>query len=123
MNCMKCGREVESEQVFCDDCLLDMENYPVPPGAAVQIPLRREAYSPRKQTIRRRKLSLEEQVKLLKKRVRILAIALTVTALLLLAALYPAVNFFIRHYHLRPGQNYTTITATTPVDSQPAAAD
>lgn len=123
MNCMKCGREVENEQVFCEDCLLDMEKYPVAPGTAVHLPLRREGSGTRKQLPRRRKVSLEEQVKQLKKRNRILAIALAVTSLLLLAAAYPAVNFFIRNYHLRPGQNYTAITTITPAQTQPAAAD
>lgn len=120
MNCMKCGREVETEQVFCEDCLLDMEKYPVAPGTAVQLPLHRDTSAARKQTPRRRKPSLEEQVKTLKKRTRILAIALTVTALLLLAAAYPAVNFFLRNYHLRPGQNYTTVTHA---ETQSASVD
>lgn len=120
MNCMKCGREVETEQVFCEDCLLDMEKYPVAPGTAVQLPLHRDTSAARKQAPRRRKPSLEEQVKTLKKRTRILAIALTVTALLLLAAAYPAVNFFLRNYHLRPGQNYTTVTHA---ETQSASVD
>ena len=27
MNCMKCGRETQNEQVFCQDCLQEMEKY------------------------------------------------------------------------------------------------
>lgn len=122
MNCMKCGREVENEQAFCEDCLVDMEKYPVPPGTAVHLHLRREAPVIRRQP-RRRKLTPSEQVPILKRRIRVLTIALAVAVLLFLASLYPAVNYFIRHYNLRPGQNYTAITTVSPETSQPAAAD
>ncbi|MBQ9167695.1 MAG: hypothetical protein IJX67_04715 [Oscillospiraceae bacterium] len=40
MRCMRCGRETEANQVFCPDCLKDMEKYPVKPGTSVQIPNR-----------------------------------------------------------------------------------
>ena len=120
MNCMKCGREVDTEQVFCEDCLLDMEKYPVAPGTAVHLPRRRETSAVRKQPSRRRTPSLEEQVKTLKRRVRILAAALAVTVALLLALIYPAVNYFIKNYHLRPGQNYTTIVSDVISEEVPA---
>ncbi len=123
MNCMKCGREVEDEQVFCGDCLVDMEKYPVAPGTVVKLPSRKAPPASRKQTPRRRKLTLSEQVPILKKRIRRLTIALVVTVLLFLATLYPAVKFFLRHYDLRPGQNYTAVTTVNPANSQPAAAD
>ena len=125
MKCMKCGREQESEQVFCDDCLLEMKKYPVSPNATVQLSLRREVSS-RKVMPRRRTVSPEEQVKLLKKRLWFLTGILVVTLALLIAMIYPTVNYFIRNYHLRPGQNYNTITTTTPAEtteSQPVSAD
>ena len=119
MNCMKCGREVESEQVFCEECLLEMKKYPVKPGTAVQLPIRRESSPARKTQPRRRTVSLEEQVRILKKRLWVLTGVLTVTIVLLLALIYPAVNFFIRNYHLRPGQNYTAIVSTdAPADTE-----
>ena len=40
MNCVKCGREIPEDQVFCEICLTEMENYPVKPGTAVHIPPR-----------------------------------------------------------------------------------
>ena len=125
MKCMKCGREQESEQVFCDDCLLEMKKYPVSPNATVQLSLRREVSS-RKVMPRRRTVSPEEQVKLLKKRLWFLTGILVVTLALLIAMIHPTVNYFIRNYHLRPGQNYNTITTTTPAEtteSQPVSAD
>ena len=62
MNCLKCGRETSSEQCFCQDCLLDMEKYPVKPGTVIQLPKRREGSASRKNT-KRRSVSLEDQVK------------------------------------------------------------
>jgi hypothetical protein len=38
MNCMKCGRETENEQVFCDGCLEIMAKYPVKPGIVIHLP-------------------------------------------------------------------------------------
>lgn len=113
MNCMKCGRELDSEQAFCDDCLLEMKKYPVLSGTAVQLPLRARTTPPKKSQPRRRTISLEEQVKILKKRIWVLAGALTVTIALILALIYPAVNYFLKSYYLRPGQNYTTVVSTT----------
>ena len=40
MSCMKCGKEVSEGQVFCQECLEEMEKYPVKPGTAVLLPNR-----------------------------------------------------------------------------------
>ena len=40
MYCMKCGKEVKENQVFCDACLVIMEKYPVKPGTHIQLPHR-----------------------------------------------------------------------------------
>lgn len=113
MNCMKCGREIESEQVFCNDCLLEMQKYPVNPDIHVHLPIRPQTTVLRKQASRRRTLSPEEQIRRLKKHIWILSGILIVTLALLGAMIYPTVNYFIRNYHLRPGQNYSTFTSET----------
>ena len=112
MKCLKCGRELETEQVFCNDCLLEMDKYPIAPNAVVQLPMRQPAPAVRKTTYRRT-VSPEEQIHILKKRVWLLSGILIVTLAMMIAMAYPTVNFFIRKYHLRPGQNYTAIVATT----------
>ena len=112
MNCLKCGREQESEQVFCEECLLEMGKYPIAPNAVVQLPPRKTA-PPVRKTAHRRTVSLEEQVHILRKRIWLLSGILLVTLALAAAMIYPTVNYFIRHYYLRPGQNYTAIVATT----------
>ena len=40
MNCAKCGREIEKDQVFCTVCLEEMERHPVKPGTPIQLPQR-----------------------------------------------------------------------------------
>ncbi len=74
LNCLKCGREIEEGQVFCNDCLVQMAKYPVKPGTAVQLPSRGSAAVSKKVHSRRRtKAAPEEQLKALKKRIRILS--------------------------------------------------
>lgn len=113
MKCMKCGRETESDQAFCTDCLQDMNRYPVNPDVHVHLPVRTQTAAPRKQLIRRRTFTPEEQIHRLKKRLWILSGILAVTVALLCAMIYPTVKYFTRHYYLRPGQNYSTFTSET----------
>lgn len=111
MNCMKCGRETTAEQVFCDDCRLEMEKYPVKPGTVVLLPRRREYVAPKKAS-KRHAIPLEEQVRILKNRARWLLILLLVCVALILAMVYPSVQYLMED-HFKIGQNYTSITTTT----------
>lgn len=38
MHCIRCGRELSLGQVFCKDCLADMDQHPVDPATPVIIP-------------------------------------------------------------------------------------
>ena len=114
MYCLRCGRETEDEQAFCLDCQKKMAENPVDPNAVVYLPVRKQSVP--KKTVKRR-ISPEEQVKLLKRQVRIYGC-------LFLAALTIAVCLsvpLIRHYkkrHLQIGQNYTTVKPNTePADT------
>lgn len=40
MNCIKCGKEIAANQVFCEECLEDMQLHPVKPGTPVVLPPR-----------------------------------------------------------------------------------
>lgn len=112
MQCMKCGRDLENEQVFCDACLEVMEQYPVKPGVVVQLPHRPQQPQQKKQP-RKKVISPEEQVTLLRRLSRILA---TAVVLLLVAAVglgWLSVKFYLDgEKKVLPGQNY--FTATTP---------
>ena len=37
VHCMKCGKEIPEERVFCEECLAVMDAYPVKPDTVVQI--------------------------------------------------------------------------------------
>ena len=113
MNCMKCGRETPSEQVFCEDCLVEMEKYPVRPGIVVQLPVRKES-SPKKVS-KRKAVPLEEQVRCLKKRTRMLTIAFLLTAALAAAMAYPAIQYLLED-HFKIGQNYSAIVTIKPTE-------
>ncbi len=38
--CLKCGKKTEGQAVFCNECLVIMEQYPVKPGTVVHLPRR-----------------------------------------------------------------------------------
>ena len=87
MYCMKCGREVDGEHVFCPDCLGQMEQEPVAMNAAFKIPRQ----PPRNTRPRRPVVYLEEEVKRLDRsngRLRAWVIVLTMSTVLLLMAIY-----------------------------------
>lgn len=117
MNCMKCGREIEEGQVFCPDCLEEMEKHPVKPGTAVLLPRPRPVSPVKKAYAKwRQPPAPEEMVVRLKKRLRILLLVWLLTLVLLAMFAYPTVRDFLEQETLLPGQNYTTITTTAETD-------
>lgn len=110
MNCMKCGREIPSGQVFCEDCLLDMAKYPVDPDVQVAIPQRTPTTSLRKAP-KRRTLSPDEQIASLKKMVRILAVLLVLAVGIAVGLAFPAYEY-LREDRFAVGQNYSSIVVT-----------
>ena len=86
MYCLKCGKELQSDQVFCGECLAGMEQEPIPISAPVVIP----AQPVRKQSsFRRPVINPEEEVKRLQKfnQNLILVLVLLFTLVLLLVIL------------------------------------
>ena len=115
MNCMKCGKEIEESQVFCPDCLAEMEKYPVKPGTVVQLPVQHKAAPARKSPRRRPQPGPEEQIKLLKKRVLLLRGLLALTmALLITATCFLVWRMNKEDVTILPGQNYTPEETTLP---------
>lgn len=105
VNCLKCGRETEDEQAFCLDCQKEMAKHPVDPNAVVILPKRKQSL-PKKSV--KRKLPLEDQIKLLKHRVTLLT-CLFVAALL--AAICLSIPFIrdLDKDKFQIGQNYSTV--------------
>lgn len=86
MACLKCGKKTEDAQVFCPACLAVMEAHPVKNDVHIQLPNRKERILPRRTGRKRRALSPEEQLPLLKKRQNRLIALIVLLALLLSAA-------------------------------------
>ena len=110
MYCLRCGREKPEKQVFCDACLDDMSRHPVKPDATVYIPTRKPNDSGKKHARHtKRKISPEEMILILKKRIKRLWIAVLILVLLL--GICGAGIYFAWHHNpdLIIGQNYHTI--------------
>ena len=107
MNCMRCGRVVREGQVFCPDCLTEMEKCPVRPDAPVRIPRRPDPALRR--TIRKKGTPEEEQIRSLKKKLRLLAWLLILAAAVIIILSIPAIRSMVEDsIALLPGQNYSS---------------
>ena len=123
MGCLKCGRDVQEGQIFCDLCLETMARFPVKSGTPVLLPKPREAGPPRKSSRLKLPPSPEEQVKRLRRRCRWFASIMT----LLLALCIVLGLFCIRltqdaRKPLR-GQNYSAMETSSETTAGTAAED
>ncbi len=108
MDCMKCGKELKTEGVFCPECLAEMEKYPVKPNITVQLPVRRSAPAARKKARRQKYVKAEDQIRYLKK-VRNWLIAVIIGLILVFsAATATAIHFLNLDEGFGIGQNYST---------------
>lgn len=105
MTCLKCGKKVKEEQVFCDSCLQGMENYPVKPDIHVQLPNRADP-SPAKQR-KRRAPSPEEQVEALRRSRRRWMVLTSLLLVLLVVIGALLVQSLGRQEGVEWGKNYT----------------
>ena len=112
MNCMKCGRETENEAVFCQDCLAEMEKYPVNHGAVVLLPRRREP-SLLKKIPKRHVPTAEEQIIVFRKIVLYLSIALAICVVAIVLMFKPTMHYVLDE-HVEIGQNYSSVVSTVP---------
>ena len=126
MQCMRCGRDTEADQVFCPDCLDEMKNYPVKPDTPVVLP----HYGPNvqlKKSASKRTLTNEELTRKLKRRTRLLSSLLSVAVLLALGFGYIAVTLYEEYSDkFLPGQNYSAVkeeTTAPSTESVPEASD
>ena len=86
MYCLKCGRETVEDKIFCEDCLIQAQMYPVAPGTPIQLP-RPEAHAPKKSSAAKRSANTDEQVEGLKKTVRRMGILLVLAMIALALSL------------------------------------
>lgn len=116
MNCLKCGKEVTEDSVFCADCLLEMEKYPVDSGTVVLLPRRSESSIQKKQ-VKRHTPPPEELIASLRKKVLILTLLLLacITAIILM---FEPTMHYVRDEHFEIGQNYSSV-APSPASVTP----
>ena len=100
MYCLKCGREIDGQQVYCSGCLEIMDRYPIKPGTPVQLPKKKTIITPKKQN-RRSTPSLEDQLRRMRRMVTVL--------IFLLLSVSLVASYFIYQY-LQP----------EPVDEEPS---
>lgn len=116
MNCMKCGRETQGENVFCQDCLVEMEKYPVLPETVVLLPRRRENTITKK-VPKRHVPTAEEQISELREWVRVLLVVVAI-CIAAIALMFKPTMHYIRDEHVEVGQNYSSVVATTPTSAE-----
>ena len=113
MHCMKCGRKIEDQKVFCADCLTDMERFPVSPDSTAYIPVRPTVPAAKKKSRRSRELRPEEQLRHLKVTVRSLSIALVVVIVAFAVSAGILLKMLADQGNNNSiGQNYSTVTQT-----------
>ena len=91
MSCMRCGKETDENQVFCAECLADMERHPVKPGTPIVLPNRPER--PVGKTSHKRIKKPDEQIKNLRSFIfwlLLLVVALLVALAITLHMLFSA---------------------------------
>lgn len=66
MSCMRCGKETDENQVFCAECLADMERHPVKPGTPIQLPSRSNRGTSKRQSFRLAASKWQDKIFLLK---------------------------------------------------------
>lgn len=121
MNCMKCGRDIAANQVFCPDCLEEMEKYPVQPNVAIHLPAQSDEELGKKPARRYYPvLSAEEQLKRMRKRISGLVLALILVSTLAISLGVLAYEILIHNNGDKLlGQNYSTVeTSDTPGNSR-----
>ena len=116
MNCMKCGRDIDDDQVFCPICLEEMAKYPVNPATAIVLPVRKPKAAPKKAR-RKAPPTPEELLKKARVRIRRLFVLWVLTLALFLAAAAAAIHLWeVPVEKFRPGQNYSS-NSTSPTQS------
>ena len=115
MQCLKCGRDVKSGEVFCEVCHQDMEQYPVKPGTVVLLPQYTQYSQPKRIPVRI--IPPEEQIRNLKKRNKFLGWSLAVAVVLAAAVSWAAINLYLENdKKFLPGQNYSSVNSKTETE-------
>lgn len=108
MNCIKCGKDTEENNVFCQACLDQMKDYPVKPGTPVLIPdpVTSRRYIPRKP----RAPEPEEVIRRQKRIIRLLSVAAAVLLVAWAVTTAMVVRMLLEEDPVPIGQNFGITT-------------
>ncbi len=112
MHCLKCGKETDSQQSFCESCLKTMDAYPINADAKVILP-NRPAFV--KTAARKRPPQPEELLAAMQRKLRRALTALAVVCLLLGLSV-AALIYTYQNSETPPviGRNYNIVTSEQP---------
>ena len=113
MLCLRCGREIEEDQVFCPQCESDMEKHPVKPNTVVTIP---ERTARRRSAPVRTPAQPEEDTTQLHRTILQLRlwVCMLMAVLLLCVGVLTWQELNRKNQHAI-GQNYNSVTETTGI--------
>ena len=115
MYCIKCGRETGENQVFCENCLQIMQQYPVKPGAVISLPRRNTPAQEKKAPVLHKEPSAADQLAQLRSMIRWLTAIIAVLSVLLSATAVMLIRTLDKQKARTIGQNYTIVGS----DAQP----
>lgn len=113
MRCLKCGRKIESDAVFCQGCSEGMENEPV--SRETPLILNSRPQRPKEKDKKKKAITPAEVIAKLqtqRKGLTIAVVVLSILCALLLAGLILALTRPELPYGL--GQNYNTVQQSNP---------
>lgn len=108
MDCLKCGVETANGQVFCQTCLEDMQQYPVRPDTAIQLPQRNDLHTEKHQVIHREPTAKEQVARLRSVIKWLLAVIALLSVLLCLTGVLLIHTLNTQPVDQNLGRNYTT---------------
>lgn len=114
MECLKCGKQTESDCCFCKECMAEMEKYPVKPGTPVQLPQRSARVNVGNSRPKKKTVTEQEQIAKLSHRNQILVVVLLVLLTLCILVSALCVRLYYRTPRRPTGQNYSTTTQESP---------
>ena len=111
MSCLKCGRSAEYPQVFCEECLADMEKNPVKPGTPIYIPAQPAMLVQKKP--KAKVVEPEEQIRRMRVSLRWMRFSLAVLLAALGVTIWLNIQLLNQRDEAPVKQHYTVVDTTS----------
>lgn len=116
MNCLKCGRETDEKQVFCEQCLQEAEKYPVKPGTTIYIPSAPVRPEEKKVSRTPRIIPPEEQIHRLRRTLKALLWVLSALLIAFVLTTMMLIHLINQRDKAPIGQNFGTTPVSTSAE-------